>query len=472
MSFLQFMSILRARWKIALTVLLITVVTTVAVSVTTPKKYTSTASIVLDIKPDPVAGIFTGMSAPGYIATQVDILVSDRVAQRVVRALRMTENPEVRQKWMEATEGQGSFEAWLASGLQGNLTVKPSRESSVIAVEFKGSDPKSAAAIANAFVQAYLDTNLDLRVAPAREYTTFFDSRAKELRETFEKAQAKLSAFQREKGILVSDERLDVETGRLNELSAQIVAMQALSADSLSRQAQVARSGDQMQEVLTNSLVSGLKAETSRLEARLQELNSRLGENHPQVVETKANLTEVRRRVEAETRRVTGGVGVSNQINRQREAEIRGAFEAQRVKLLRMKETRDELAILQRDVESAQKAYDSVLGRLTQTNLESQTTRTNIGILNPAIEPAKPSSPRIALNTMLAVVLGAMLALAAVMLMEMIDRRVRRAEDIVQMLDLPVIGTMPRPLRVGSTRAQLIPRRVLARLPQAGARGA
>jgi chain length determinant protein EpsF len=384
----------------------------------------------------------------------------------------MTDSAEVRARWIEATDGQGSFEAWVARWLLSNLTVRPSRESSVISIEFNGNDPKTAALIANTFVQAYLDTSLDLRVAPAREYSMFFDSRAKELRETYEKAQAKLSAFQREKGILASDERLDVETARLNELSAQIVAMQALAADSSSRQAIAGRAGDQMQEVLASGLIASLKAETSRLEARLQELNSRLGENHPQVVETKAQLAEVRRRVGVETARVTGSVGVSNQINRQREAEIRAAFEAQRVKLLRMRETRDELSILQRDVETAQKAYDSVQGRLTQTNLESQTTRTNVGVLNPAVEPSQPSSPRIVLNTMLAVVLGSMLALAAVFLMEMIDRRVRRAEDVVQLLDLPVIGTMPRPLRLNATRAQLIPRRVLARLPQAGARGA
>ena len=472
MSIFQFLAILRARWVTALLVLLLTVATTVGVSLLMPSKYTSTASIVLDIKPDPVAGAFSGINAPGYIATQVDILSSDNVARRVVRALGMTERAEVRERWLLETGGQGNFEAWLAGGLKQNLTVKPSRESSVINVEFKGGDPKSAAAVTNAFVQAYLDTSLDLRVAPAREYSTFFDTRSKELRETYEKAQARLSAFQKEKGILASDERLDVETSRLNELSAQIVAMQALSADSMSRQAQVGRSGDQMQEVLSNSLVSNLKAESSRLEARLQELNSRLGENHPQVVEVKANLGEVRKRIESETRRVTGGVGVANQINRQREAEIRGAFEAQRVKLLRLKETRDEQAVLQRDVESAQRAYDGVLGRLTQSSLESQTTRTNVGVLNPAVEASEPSSPKIVLNTILAVILGSMLAVAAVLLMEMIDRRVRRSEDIVQLLDLPVIGTMPRPLRVGATRAQLIPRRVLARLPQAGVRGA
>jgi succinoglycan biosynthesis transport protein ExoP len=473
MSVVQFLSVLRARWKTALWVLMLTVLATIAVSLIVPKKYTATASIVLEIKPDPVNGtMVSAMAAPGYVATQVDILSSDRVAQRVVRALKMTENAELRDVWLEATEGQGSFEAWIADNLQLALTVKPSRESSVITVEFKGSDPKGAAAIANAFVQAYLDTSLDLRVAPAREYTAFFDTRAKELRDTVEKAQTKLSTFQREKGILASDDRYDVEANRLNELSAQIVAMQALSAESLSRQAQAGRSGDQMSEVLNNSLVSGLKAEAARLQARLSELESRLGERHPQVVEARANLESTRQRIAAETSRVAGSVGVNNQIARQREAEIRSAFEQQRQKLLKMRETRDELAVLQRDVENAQKNYDSVLGRQQQTTLESQSTRTNVAILTPADVPAAPSSPRLVLNTVLAIVLGSMLAIGAVMLLELLDRRVRRAEDLVQLLDLPVIGIMPKPLRVGATRAQMIPRRVLARLPQPGMRGA
>ena len=85
-----------------------------------------------------------------------------------------------------------------------------------------------AAALANAFVQAYTDTTLELRVDPARQYSGFFDSRAKAYRDNFEKAQDRLAQFQKEKGLLVTDERLDIETARLAELSSQLVGLQAL----------------------------------------------------------------------------------------------------------------------------------------------------------------------------------------------------------------------------------------------------
>jgi succinoglycan biosynthesis transport protein ExoP len=75
--------------------------------------------------------------------------------------------------------------------------VVPARESSVIALSYRAPDPRFAAALANAFVQAYIDTALELRTDPARQYAAFFDTRSKEARDVLEKAQARLTAFQR-----------------------------------------------------------------------------------------------------------------------------------------------------------------------------------------------------------------------------------------------------------------------------------
>ncbi len=99
------------------------------------------------------------------------------------------------------------------------LDVKPSRESNVISVSFKAPDPVQAARVANAFVEAYMNVSLELRVDPAKQYSAFFDTRGKELRANVEQAQAKLSAYQRERGVIIASEgQLDVESARLNEL--------------------------------------------------------------------------------------------------------------------------------------------------------------------------------------------------------------------------------------------------------------
>lgn len=444
MSFGQCLAILRARWRSALLVFLLTVATGVTVSLLLPRQYTATASVVIDFKPDPVtAMIYNGLTPPGLIGTQVEVLQSERVARRVIRNLKLTESPQVRKQWLEVTAGKGSIETWLLDAFQKRLEVKPSREAGVISVSYKATDPNFAAGVANAYIQAYLETSLALRVDPARQYSAFFDSRAKEARDTLEKAQTRLSEFQRAKGIVATDERLDVETARLNELSSQAVMLQALASEAGSRQAQArGASADKMQEVLTNPLIAALKADVSRAEARLQELNARLGSNHPQVLEAKANITSLRSRIESETERVTGGVGVSDSIARQRGSDVRTALEAQRAQVLRMKAVRDEGSVLVRDVESAQRAFDAVVARFNQSTLESQTTQSNVSLLTAAEPPLEPSSPKVALNTALAVFLGALLAVGGVLLVELLNRRVRSTEDISTTLGLSLLGAL------------------------------
>lgn len=476
MTFMQFLSILRARWAVALSVLLLTVGLVFAVTLILPKKYAATASVVVDVKPDPVAAMLSqGAFNPGVMATQVDVIQSDRVAVRVVRNLRLADNAQIRSQWQADTGGLGSIEQWIGQSFQKSLEVKPSRESNVINVTYRAPDPRFAAALANAFVQAYLEVVLELRVDPAKSYSSFFDNRAKESRDALEKSQAKLSAYQKANGIIAADERFDIENSRLNELSTQLVMVQAISAESGSRQAQATgASADRMQEVLQNPVVSSLKADLSRSGARLQELNSKFGANHPQVIEAEASMADLRSKLEAETRRVTGGVGVSNNINRQRESEIRASLEAQRAKVLRMKAMRDEGAVLVREVETAQRSYEQVLLRLNQVQLESQTTQSNAVMLSQADAPFEPSSPKVLLSTLVAVLVGAVLAIATALFLEILDRRVRSADDAVLALGLPVLGVLPKPRTrglFGPAKTSKMHRRLLGQsgLKEAGA---
>jgi chain length determinant protein EpsF len=469
MSFSQFFAILRARWISALVVLLVTVGATVGISLVLPKQYTATANVLVDMRsPDPIAGMVLGGMVPSsYMATQVDIIQSDRVTRRVIAALRLTENPQLRNDWMDATGGAGNFEAWLTLILQKKLDVKPSRESNVINISYKAADPKFAAGLANSYVKAYLETSLELRVDPAKRYTDFFDARAKELAANLDKAQAKLTAYQNASGILVSDERLDVETQRLNELSTQLVQLQALSSESNSRTALANASADQLQDVINNPVVAGLRADLSRQEARLQELESRLGSAHPQVVELIANIGSLRSRLESETRRVTGSVGINNRITRNREADVKAAIEEQRTRVLKMKAQRDEASAIMREVEVARRAFESVSQRQNQSSLDSLANQTNITLLTPATEPAEHSSPKLLLNTLLSVFLGALLAVGFALLRELLDRRVRSLEDISSSIDVPVLGTLPKPAKGSFARQNpfVLPGNVVARLP-------
>ena len=475
LSLKQFLAILRARWQWVFGLLASIVLLTVLATLVWPKKYTAEAVLVVDSKPDPLsATTMSSVLIPGYLATQVEIAQSQRVALRVVRNLRMADSDamQVRLEWQEDTNGVGSIDAWLASRLLRDLNVKPSRDANLITVGFTSDTAEDAALKANAFSKAFLDTNLELRTEPAKQYAGFFDGRAKQLREELERAQTRLSNFQREKGILAADERLDIESARLSELSSQLVAIQAMTAESTSRKFQARTETAQLQDVLTNPLIIGLKSDLSRGEAKLRELSAQLGDAHPSVVQAKANIAETRTRLEAETRRIGSGVGVTNAINQAREAEVRAALEAQRAKVLKTKEQRDELAVMQRDVENAQRAYDTVLSHLSQTSLESENKLPNVSVLTEAVVPTKPSSPRVVVNVVVAVLVGLLVGVGAALAAEFRDRRIRTVEDIATILSLPVVGSLGAPIkkrwyrRVSSSPLQ---QHLLRSLPSPGA---
>jgi chain length determinant protein EpsF len=472
MTFSQFIAILKARWVSALLVMVLTISSTIAISLLLPKQYTATTSVIMDVKsPDPISGaVLAAMMAPSYMATQVDIITSDRVARRVVQELRLTENQKLREDWTADTEGQGDFVAWTAQLIQKKLDVKPSRESNVVNIGYTAPDPRFAAAVANAFVQAYMNTSLELKIDPAKQNSTFFDARVKDLKETLERSQAKLSTYQKENNILAGEDRLDIENQRLSELSSQLVSIQALSAESSSRNAQARNQADQLQDVLNNSVVASLRADMSRQEAKLQELSARLGEAHPQVEELKANITGLRTKIETETRRVSGSLGLTNTINKSRESDIHVALEAQRSKILKLKAQRDQLGLLTREVDSAQRSYDAVVQRATQTSLESQNNLTNISILTPATEPSTHSSPKLLLNSIISFILGGILAIFTALIRELLDRRVRSLDDISDTLGVPVIGQLSKPARkfFGKGQNFVMPTNILGQLPNPG----
>ncbi len=194
MNFTQFLLILKARlWIILITFGLI-VISTIVVSLMLPKSYLATTSLVLNYKGmDPVTGVvLPAQLMPGYMATQNDIITSRNVAIKVVDQLKFIESSAAQKQFNQATKGNGDIRTWFADRLLQGLEVKPSRESSVIEISFKGADPEFAASIANAFANAYIQTSLQLKVEPAQKAANFLGEQTKTLRENLEKAQAKI----------------------------------------------------------------------------------------------------------------------------------------------------------------------------------------------------------------------------------------------------------------------------------------
>lgn len=466
MNVQQFLLILLARKKLILSTLLVTVLLALGWSLIQQKTYKATASVLLNYKGvDPLTGLtMPGQLLPGYMATQIDIISSKNVALRVVDSLRLASSPAVQQQWRDSSEGKGSARDWLADLLLKKLEIMPSRESSVVEISFKGADPAFAAAVANAFAEEYQKISVQLKTEPAKKASTYFNEQTKQLRDNLEAAQARLSKYQQEKGIVSLDNnRVDIELSRLNDLSSQLVAAQTAAIEAGSRE-KMAGGGVNSADVANNPLIQNLRVQLSGAESKLAEAGSRYGRNHPQYQSASAEVGKLRAELNAALGSVTRSVGSNASVLRQREAELRSELAAQKARVLELNRARDELGVLLKDLDSAQRAFDSASQRFSQTRIEAQSEQSDISILNPATAPTDPSGPRVLLNTLISILLGTVLGVGLALLLELINRPVRSTGDVKDMLGIPVLGTIewrPAPARSGGIRNLMAPRRLL-----------
>lgn len=448
MNFGQFFAVLWAR-KITLLISLgVILAGAAAFSFLSEKTYKATALLVLDAKvTDPLTGAMVPnlLTMPVYFATQVDIITSRRVALKVVDALKFAENPQARAQFETATKGKGNIRDWLADLLVAKLDVKPSKESSILELNYSGSDPQFATVMANAFADAYIQVNSELKSEPAKQNSAFMEGENKLLRDKLESTQQKLSAFQRDNGVVATDDRLDIEQARLAELSTQLVLAQGQTYDSQSRETQASTSAaESTPEIVNNPFIQGLKSELVRRETEVIQLSERLGANHPKYQAAQSDVESLREKINQEMKKVTASIGNSRRVAQKREAELLSALDEQKKKILKLKKVRDESALLSREVENAQRVYENMMMRFNQTRLEGRSNMAGAALLQPATAPLNPSSPKVIRNMLIATLFGTMFGIALAFLREFLDRRVRTVVDLVEAMEIPVLGTLSR----------------------------
>ena len=337
-----------------------------------------------------------------------------------------------------------------------------------MSVSYTSKDPEFAAAVANAFVQSYMDTALQMRAGPARQFTTFFQERAKSLRQTLDEAKARLSEYEQRHGLIVGETaEPDVESARLAELTSRLVALQDEATDAANRRRQAAGSADRMREVRSDPEVIELTTQLSAREGELAKLKTQFGDRHPAVVEVRQAITELRANPSAERTRAATRVGVRGGDNVSGRGGVREAGGRRGAGVLQRRSQRNAAAGLLRDVESAQKAYDAVLQRASETALEAHnTTQPHISVVKAPTPPPKPSSLYVLINLFVAAFLAPLVAAAYALFREARDRRLRTIDDVTGLLQQPLLLMLPDGNRQTARRSLEAQRRLVQERPR------
>ena len=443
MNVWDYLESLKSRWRLVALVALACIVAVAVWTWQSPRTYTASATLLFDLQQsDPVTanGGGAGKASASVLGTQVDIIRSGVVAQRVAEKLGYDKDPELIQRYRESGEQRIGLREWIGRRLVAPLEVVTTRTTNVLSLNYKNADPEKAAQLATAFAEAYVQTQLQLRIDPARVYSQWFQSQINEARDRLEQAQRRLSSFQQARG-LVGAGRFDIEQAQLSELSQQMTTAQAEAAQSRARANTSAGSSSSAQQ---SAVVQGLDGQIAAKSGELQQLRQSLGPNHPMVVAAQAQIAELRARRGQAVGTVVDAVRTDSAAAAAREANLRGLVAAQRERVLRLASAQDEMAVLQRDVDSSRAAYDAVTTRLNEVRLQSEIPQTNVSVLDRATAPTLPSSPDVALRMLLGIVGGVFAGVMLALFLEWRRPRVRTIDGFERATGLPVLADLSR----------------------------
>lgn len=461
MNLQQIGLILKARWLIILVAILTGLGLAGLWALVSAKVYQASAQVLVNVRaPDAVAGGpgsdigVTPQLQPDYLATQVDVIRSDRVALAAVNKLNILADPEALRDYREAGS-PGSPTLYFARTLQKGLRVLPSIESRVITINYSTNDPEAAARTANAFAEAYRDVSLSLQTEPARQAAGFYVRSAADLRRRLAEAQAALARRRAELGVTGLAEQSDADDARLSALSEQLAAAQASQA------AQGARSSSgALPDVLQSPVVQGLQADIARLEGQRRQLATFAGPNNVDYQQISNQIASLRSELAKQRALVTRSAAASSAQATQSVGALRSSLDAQRGRVINAQRARGEVSALQQDVDNLKQTYVQLVARQSQTSLLGESSQTNISILSPATPPSAPSGLPWPFKMVIGMILGTILGMITAFLLEFLDQRMRTPEDATVWLGIPNLGGVrsieAAPTRlIGSTKRYL-----------------
>lgn len=435
MSIAQFLRILMARRFIIAALLVVCAIAAVVVVVVIPPRFPAKARVLMDvIKPDPVSGqVISSSFVRGYTKTQMELITDYRVAGDVVDKLKWAENPALVEEFKKNSDGTEDFRRHRARQIIEHTDASLLAGSNILEISYWSANPLLAKAVVTALRESYIDASLRFRTDAAGRSADWYVDQAAKAQAELSAAEAKKSAFERSKGIVMSPGGADSESMKLDSMqSAMMAARGSAGLSDLSFNTMGATSG----------LVESLKAQLNSVDDQIAQANERLGTSHP----TYIALVQRRRLLQSQLGRETAAAqsvgGNSTAVSRANVARLEAEYNAQKQKVLALRPDLDVLAQLQREVDLRRSQYEKAASRTADLKLQSEVSETGLVALGDAVVSGTPSFPNVPLIVAIGVLGGLGLGILAALATEMIARRVRGPEDLASASKVPVLAVI------------------------------
>lgn len=455
----------RNRWLI-LGILALSIILALAATMLDTPRYTAVTTVQINDQSEQVLGdelesqaeVNKASDVERFLNTQVDILKSRGLAERVARRLDLGGNDRFYVAMERSPPGNDTSDAQrrdeLLNLLTDNMSAVLPRNSRIVEISFTSTDPALSARIANAFAEEFIQSNLQRRFESSAYARNFISEQLEEARVRLEASERDLNSYAREVGLIrmrdgnaengQGDNSGSVTTSSLMQLNeaANMAKAERIAAEGRWRTEQASPLFSS-KEVLGNPTVQNLMTRKAELETELRKARERYLDDHPSVADLTTQLNAVSQQLNQVAVNVRDSIRAqySAALNAEQRleaqvGELRGATLEEQDRAVRYN-------TLAREADTNRSLYDGLLQRFRELNAAAGIANSNLAIIDKADAPLDPSSPSLPINLAIALLLGTAIAAIVVFLRDQMDDYVRIPEDVEEKVQLPLLGIIP-----------------------------
>lgn len=457
-AFVDILNLLWSRsWVIVLVVLLSAGVGAGLTFVQSPI-YRARATLEIQAPLESVFGLQGGPSAQSYqpasfLLTQVKTLESRTLNKRALEALK-------KQNKLSTYRPPDRLAAWKqVLGLRAEprepsaapprvprfeTKVKAFDGTQVVEIVCESPDPAFSADYANTLADEFVQFNLDTRWTSYQRSADWLSRQLGELKGKLETSERELQSYSASSGLLYTDEKDSVQSGKLKQIQEELSKAQA---DRVAKQAvlevAMASNADAVPMVIDNERLSGYQIKITELRRELAELSSLYTSDYYKVIRVKAQISEVESAFKRERDSILLRIRNEFQAAQRREKLLLADYygQAQTVSVQASKAIHYD--VLKRDVDTNRQLYGALLQKVKEASVASAFAATNMRIMDPAEPPSTPFKPSLVSNVLKGLSAGLLLGVFLVVATDRINRSLRAPGETPFHLKVPELGVIP-----------------------------
>lgn len=408
----------------------------------------------------------TSIADQEFYQTQYGLLRSRTLAERVAAQLRLIDDKAfferfgVNQDDPAFREVNGRYTAAARAKRQriaGEILLKhvgiePTRLSRLVSINFTSPDPDFSARIANVWAENFIQTNLERKVQATSYGRNLLQRELARAKERLDESQRQLVTYAEQQRIinLPSQGNGENQGGErsivADELAALNSALSQATADRIQAEARFSEAGrgGQSSEALRNQAINSLRQRRAEISADYQRLMVQFEPDYPPARALQSQLDQLDRSIAREENRVAGSVQAEYRQAAEREKALRQRVESLKSSYLNLRRRSIQYNIFQQEVDTNRALYDGLLQRFKEIGVAGGVGINNIATVDLADVPEAPSSPRLLINLVIALLSGLVIGAALALALEQMDEAIADPGEVERRLGLPLLGSVPK----------------------------